>query len=57
MSYDTFELYSDNLGLVDKISEMTAWETHYPSNALLSEWDILSVILSYLPKLPLPAMV
>jgi hypothetical protein len=52
-SYDMFELYSDSQGLVDKISEMMAWETHYPSNALLSEWDIISVVLAYLPKLPL----
>jgi hypothetical protein len=56
-SYDEFELYSDNQGLVNKISEMMEWETHYPSNALSSEWDILSVILSYLPKLPVPPTV
>jgi hypothetical protein len=50
-SYDAFELYSDNQGLVDKISKMMEWEAHYLSNVLLSEWDILSVILAYLPKL------
>jgi hypothetical protein len=56
-SYEVVELYSDNQGLVDKVSEMMAWETHYPSNALLSEWDILSVILAYIPKLPMPPTV
>jgi hypothetical protein len=28
------------------------WNTWYPSNALESEWDILSVILEYIPQLP-----
>jgi hypothetical protein len=31
---------------------MQKWSTHYPSTALLSEWDILSVILSFITKLP-----
>jgi hypothetical protein len=28
------------------------WSTLYPSNALASEWDILSVILVHIPQLP-----
>jgi hypothetical protein len=52
-SYGALDLYSDNEGLVTTITEMIQWEHHYPSNALLSEWDILSVILAYLPRLPM----
>jgi hypothetical protein len=33
------------------------WETFYPSSALLSEWDILSVIMEFIPQLPLPPAV
>jgi hypothetical protein len=52
--YSVVEVYSDNQGLVDTITKMMAWQTLYPSNALASEWDILSVILEYIPKLPFP---
>jgi hypothetical protein len=44
---------SDNQGLVDKIQEMMEWETFYPSSAFVSEWDVLSVILAYIPQFPL----
>jgi hypothetical protein len=52
-SYTAIDLYSDNEGLITKITEMIQWATHYPSNALLSEWDILMVILEYIPRLPM----
>jgi hypothetical protein len=55
--YSAIELYSDNQGLVDSIAKMMSWESMYPSNALESEWDILSVILEYLPQLPFPPLV
>jgi hypothetical protein len=45
-------LYSDNLGLIKRISAMQTWKNHYPSTALLSEWDILSVILTIIRNLP-----
>jgi hypothetical protein len=46
------EVYSDNQGLVDTIKKMKEWATLYLSNALASEWDILSVILDLIPQLP-----
>jgi hypothetical protein len=55
--YGALELFSDNQGLVDTITKMMEWETLYPSNALASEWDIISVILSYIPQLPVPPLV
>jgi hypothetical protein len=55
--YSALELYSDNQGLVDTITKMMAWKTLYPSNALAPEWDILSVILEYITKLPFPPSV
>jgi hypothetical protein len=55
--YSVLEVYSDNQGLVDTITKMMAWKTLYPSNALAPEWDILSVILEYIPKLPFPPSV
>jgi hypothetical protein len=51
--YGTVDLYSDIQGLVDTNSKMMTWANFHPSNALASEWDILSVILAYIPKLPL----
>jgi hypothetical protein len=45
-------LYSENEGIVKRISAMHTWATFYPSTALLSEWDILSVILEFLKKSP-----
>jgi hypothetical protein len=48
----TIHLYSDNEGLTKRISAMQQWTNHYPSTALLSEWDILSVILALINKLP-----
>jgi hypothetical protein len=48
----TIQLFSNNEGLVKRIASMQKWETFYPSSALLSEWDILSVILAFLKKLP-----
>jgi hypothetical protein len=56
-SYQALAIFSDNQGLVDKITEMMEWETFYPSTALLSEWDILSVIMEFIPQLPLPPAV
>jgi hypothetical protein len=53
-SYAALDLFSDNEGLIKKVNAMIQWEHHYPSNALLSEWDILSVILEYIPRLPMP---
>jgi hypothetical protein len=50
--YSAMEVFSDNQGLVDTITKMMEWTTWYPSNALESEWDILSVILEYIPQLP-----
>jgi hypothetical protein len=55
--YSALEVFSDNQGLVDTIAKMMAWETMHPSNALESEWDILSVILDYIPQLPVPPSV
>jgi hypothetical protein len=55
--YGALELFSDNQGLVDTITKMMEWETLYPSNALTSEWDIISVILAYIPQLPSPPSV
>jgi hypothetical protein len=46
------EVYSDNQGLVDTITKMKEWATLHSSNALASEWDILSVILDLIPQLP-----
>jgi hypothetical protein len=51
--YNTLAIYSDNQGLVEKIQEMMECETVYPSTALLSEWDILWIILAYIPQLPI----
>jgi hypothetical protein len=45
-------VYSNNEGLTKRISAMQTWSTHYPSTALLSEWDIMSVILAFIKKLP-----
>jgi hypothetical protein len=56
-SYQSLDIFSDNQGLVDKIKEMMEWEKLYPSSALLSEWDILSVIMEFIPQLPLPPAV
>jgi hypothetical protein len=56
-SYTSLALLSDNQCLVDKIPETMQWETYYPSTALLSEWDILSVILDHLPQLPIVPVV
>jgi hypothetical protein len=33
------------------------WKPYYPSSALLSEWDVLSVIMEFIPHLPLPPAV
>jgi hypothetical protein len=55
--YSAVEVFSDNQGLVDTIAQMMSWETMYPSNALASEWDILSVILEYIHQLPFPPSV
>jgi hypothetical protein len=55
--HSALELFSDNQGLVDTITKMMEWEILYPSNALASEWDILSVILAYIPQLPCPPSV
>jgi hypothetical protein len=55
--YSILEVYSDNQGLVDTISKMMEWKTMYPSNVLESEWDIMSVILAYIPQLPVPPSV
>jgi hypothetical protein len=52
-SYQSLDIFSDNQGLVDKIKEMMEWEKFYPSSGLLSEWDILSVIMEFTPQLPL----
>jgi hypothetical protein len=46
------QIFSDKEGLVKRIASMQKWETVYPSSALLSKWDILSVILTFLKKLP-----
>jgi hypothetical protein len=56
-SYQSLDIFSDNQGLVDKIKEMMEWEKFYSSSALLSEWDILSVIMEFIPQLPLPPAV
>jgi hypothetical protein len=56
-SYKALAIFSDNQGLVDKIKEMMEWKTFYPSTALLSEWDILSVIMEFISQLPLPPVV
>jgi hypothetical protein len=50
--YRILEVYSDNQGLVDTITKVMEWSTLYPSNALASEWDILSVILAHILQLP-----
>jgi hypothetical protein len=55
--YTSLALFSDNQGLVDKITEMMQWETYYPSTALLSELDNISVILDHLPQLPIVSVV
>jgi hypothetical protein len=55
--YSILEVCSDNQGLVDAISKMMEFKTMYPLNALKSEWDILSVILEYIPQLPVPPLV
>jgi hypothetical protein len=51
------KVYSDNQGLVDTIKKMRKWKTLYPSNVLASEWDIILVILEYIPQLPFPPSV
>jgi hypothetical protein len=38
--------------LVKQIVKMKQWKNFYPSTALLPEWDLLSVILTYLNLLP-----
>jgi hypothetical protein len=53
--YSSIEVFSDNQGLVDIITKMMSWETLYPSNAVESEWDILSVILDLIPQLLVPS--
>jgi hypothetical protein len=55
--YSAMDLFSDNQGLVETITKMRAWNMLYPSTALESEWDILSVISTYIPLLPLPPTV
>jgi hypothetical protein len=49
--YSAMDLFSDNQSLVETITKM------YPPTALESEWDIISVNLTYIPLLPLPPTV
>jgi hypothetical protein len=48
-------LFSDNQGLVNRITKMQHWKTLYPSTALIPEWDLLSVILTYINQLRVKA--
>jgi hypothetical protein len=43
---------SDNQGLVNRIVKMKSWKSLYPSATLMPEWDLLSIIMEYLPCLP-----
>jgi hypothetical protein len=45
-------IFSDNQGLVNRIVKMKSWKTLYPSATLMPEWDLLAIILEYLPHLP-----
>jgi hypothetical protein len=45
-------MFSDNEVLVKHIVKMQHWKTFYPSTVLLPEWDLLSIILTYLKLLP-----
>jgi hypothetical protein len=45
-------IFSDNQGLVNRIVKMKSWKSLYPSATLMSEWDLLSIIMDYLPRLP-----
>jgi hypothetical protein len=45
-------IFSDNQALVNRIVKMKSWKTLYPSATLMPEWDLLSIIMTYLPRLP-----
>jgi hypothetical protein len=45
-------IFSDNQALVKRIVKMKSWKTIYPSATLMPEWDLLSIILAFLPRLP-----
>jgi hypothetical protein len=45
-------IFSDNQGLVNRIVQMKSWKSLYPSATLMPEWDLLSIIMDYRPRLP-----
>jgi hypothetical protein len=50
-------IFSEKLGLVKRITKLKNWKKLYLSTALLLEYDLLSVILEYMKRLPTELLV